>query len=394
MCIGYYKKGAANTVAVAVFAFLAVVSMGVFYGYYCYAQKLISEKKQFDRLEEKAKRELDSCNLEVDSWVKLVGEDRSKVATRIEGLTAPDNNLRGLLDEKILKLQSVEASVEIASFALQEANIDKESAAKRTQRLESVKNTELSSARGKLSNIQNLARAIESKKKSEISKVSGEISVKNSKYQKDREAFEEDRRKSLSERKTILEKSRQLVIKIRMAKGIHPDIDGHIIKPDLVKDFVTIDVGKRDGLKMGLVFRVYRFTRTGQRLDKGRIRIRNVFDNYALAAIIDYDKTMPMVPGDFIESVFFPLGSKFIVAGIFDNIKTVYSKEEIIEHIKNYKGDVQEQVDLDTAYSVEGERDMEDPELVELFSLLRQFRVKKLTPDDFALYLPDKIRKK
>jgi len=408
---------------------IAVVSMVALYFTYSWLQK---EKDELDKLtkdknalEQQAKEK----ESEVQDWQKLVGEPKAEALDRIKKaeLAPPANNLRGLVDRLVYQTNQAQTMAETVKGELDRAVAARQQATAELETLKKAKDVELAEARKKLDDIQAKAKSSEAEFQQQIAEVKDKTAKLEQDYRKEREAFEETKRKMTFELDTIREQSRQIVERLRMAKGIHPDIDGLIVITDPPRDMVSIDIGSQDGVKTGMVFRVFNFTLTGDRIDKGRIRVRAVERNSATALIIEGIRVAPkkeaappaaagteksapqeityeikplrgdqIVQGDCIESIFFPAGRNFIAAGKFDNIKISkdqreyrYSAQDVARLIQMYGGVPQTTVNLDTDYSIEGLRDLYDPASEKLFSELREFRVKAIPMDDFVKYLPD-----
>ena len=407
---------------------LALIAMAALYTTYSWVQKQESDLARLNKqknLYEERTRQLEE---DIQGWEKVVGESKTEAIQRVKqaDLAPPSDNLRGIHDQLLLERNKTQMLAESVKANLDQAVAARKQAQEELEVVRGTKEEELAKAKQRLNDIQGQARTAESSFQQQAGELRSKISKLEQDYRREREAFEEVKRKMTFDLDTIREKSRLIVERLRMAKGAHPDIDGHIVYNDSPRRMVSIDLGSDEGVKPGMVFRVYRFTRTGERIDKGRIRVRTVERNSATATIIsaigiEMEKALagaeeeeeeevstevtylvrpfkprPIVEGDYIESIFFPSGGNFIVIGNFNNVRFSshekdfrYDKIELVELVKRYGGQVQTEVTLDTNYSVEGTRDLGDPVSEKVFSELREFRVQTIPVRDFLFYLPD-----
>jgi len=387
------RKGAMSVWLVVMIVF-AVVMLATLYAVYARNQQLQATlakcKREADAFEKKASDTLQ----EIDDWKALVGQTNIEdVKTRVKeaDLTPPADNLHGLLDKLVFERNEARTLAKSMKVNVTQIEGDLKMAKAQLTEMRAAKQKELAEANKRAEDLQRKNKEIESGYQSQVAQLKAQISKLKADNGSEREAYEEDKRKMEFQLNTRREQTRQLVEKLRMAKGIHPEIDGRVVVSDLTSLLVSIDIGRAEGLKPGVVFRVYQFTRTGHRITKGRIRVKTVGKNSSTARIIEYIKTKPLIKGDFVESIFFPPGASFVVLGLFDPKKTKYSKQEIENLIKRYGGKIEEEPNMDTSFSVEGERDLEDPEQEKLFTLAREYRVPIVTVEDFVRYLPDLV---
>jgi len=159
-------------------------------------------------------------------------------------------------------------------------------------------------------------------------------------------------------RSEISEKRRRIqeLIKKKPKTIMWVDPDGEVVLSDNKLGHCWVNLGRRDGLRVGGIFEVFRYIKGGRRKAKGRIEIKKVQDNLSQAAIIESldPKDDPIVKGDHIISPFFDkLETKeFVFAGELTN--PIYSKREVIKMIEEMGASVSRELSVTTDFLVAG----------------------------------------
>ena len=116
-----------------------------------------------------------------------------------------------------------------------------------------------------------------------------------------------------------------------------------------------VNIGRRNHLKTGLIFRVYRPIKGGKKMYKGRIEVRQVDEQQAEVRIIEQvdPERNPITSGDLITSPFYDQKEEpiFVFAG------TKLTSQEMTEDflrakLKGYGVAVKGSVDINTSYLV------------------------------------------
>ena len=116
-----------------------------------------------------------------------------------------------------------------------------------------------------------------------------------------------------------------------------------------------VNIGRRNHLKTGLIFRVYRPIKGGKKMYKGRIEVRQVDEQQAEVRIIEEvdPERNPVTSGDLITSPFYDQKEEpiFVFAG------TKLTSQEMTEDflrakLKGYGVSVKGSVDINTSYLV------------------------------------------
>ena len=115
-----------------------------------------------------------------------------------------------------------------------------------------------------------------------------------------------------------------------------------------------IDLGRRDLLQKGLIFRVFQFVKGGKRLYKGRLEVLKVEERMSEVRIFDeVDELNPISSGDFVASPFYDPEADliFVFAGTeLDSGRL--TKDYLVTKMQSYGAKIADKVDLSTDYLV------------------------------------------
>lgn len=355
------RTGQVNALLVVMIV-LAVGGMTAAYIFYARADELRNQLQEVRAEKTALEKHLGETRAAIEEWQRLVGLQldvaRAKVDSFDPKLVPPRDNLAGLvltLEEKHTDAQYLR---QVAQGNLEQARKDLEGAKATYEASRQEKEAELKTTQDRLA-----------KATAELKSVEQDFRTQISQLQQDRVRSERDLRKlreelQEKEREYDLEVQRLKIIlrgKLEDLRGktqefIGQDADGTILftRPSL--GVTTIDVGEKQGVKAGMVFKVFRRDETGERINKGRVRVRTTQANASVASVVDTVSAQPMVPGDMIETPLYPEGSRFCIIGLFPRRKTnyVYSFEDLAKMIESFGGIVVQDVTLDTDFVVEG----------------------------------------
>ncbi len=128
--------------------------------------------------------------------------------------------------------------------------------------------------------------------------------------------------------------------------------DGKVMAARADEGFVILDLGRRDGLRLGTVFKVV--ARSGGRnIVKGSIEVTHVGDHQSEAHVLEeITIAEPIIPGDSLHNpVFNPAETKvFVVKGVFRN----FTKDELSRFITEGGGIVDNELSTKTHYLIAG----------------------------------------
>jgi hypothetical protein len=169
---------------------------------------------------------------------------------------------------------------------------------------------------------------------------------------RDSEAQIDDLKSQIGKITLLMDKARQQQTR---GKDVRFNIeDGEIVQVQGGGAEAYINVGRADGAGEGLTFGIYGIDRSGftQNLPKANLEIIRVLgDHRALAKILDYQVTQPVVPGDKIFNPIWDRGRKESVAilGIIDMDGDGAPDNDEFKHlVERWGGKVDAEVDLKT----------------------------------------------
>lgn len=407
---------------VAVLLVLAIIAaLGALVGaYVMYARadeaRVNTEATQKETRDTKAK--LDKARADIQKWQQLVGvetveEVKAKVNEFTPALIMPRNNLAGLITTLEEMRSKDQYRLMIAEDKLLKAQTDLEAARTEYETNRKIKDAELKRQQTRLSEATQELKKIESDFRNQINTFRSEQSNAKKKMRRMQEDLEEEqRRHRLEVQKLKNELSAMLEeVRAKMQEQI-PEADGKILFVKAALNSATIDIGMKEGVKSGMVFKVYRRDETGERVDKGRIRVRRADADVSVAEIIDTEGSESVIPGDLLDSPLFPEGQTFCVIGIFPKkMDYPYPRWEVMETIERFGGRVVENVDLNTDFVVTGHverydaldlstamrmRGMEDIEEIQKWDLENQLgrRFEEGSEDELQTIMDDDVSRR
>ena len=117
-----------------------------------------------------------------------------------------------------------------------------------------------------------------------------------------------------------------------------PDLpDGRILSTSSRSDLAYIDIGKKDGLRRGTKFEVFRFGKGGVLIPKGWVEVRDVENETAKCGILTIsDPLAPIVKGDVVVNPHFArnMEKTFVFLGEFP---TSLSKGFVEDRLTDYE---------------------------------------------------------
>lgn len=162
--------------------------------------------------------------------------------------------------------------------------------------------------------------------------------------------------------------------------------DGQLVRvsPALQKGWVNL--GRRDHLLPGLIFRVFQTLKGGRKVFKGQVEVTRVDDSHSEVRITEEADSLnnPIADGDFVASPFYDKGERpvFVLAG-----RELESKEVTLDYLRaklsNYGVEVGDKVDLNTSYLVALKGYERTPE----YAAARELRVPVLREEDVLEFI-------
>ncbi len=161
--------------------------------------------------------------------------------------------------------------------------------------------------------------------------------------------FKDNQLRSL---RTRIQKLEEEVRKEQGLDDVEPDASILAVSNETGKAWV--DVGRKDHLRKGLIFRVFQYVKGGKRLYKGRVEIRKPGEDMSEVRVVEeVDPLNPITTGDFISSPFYDPEAQpiFVFAGTNLASKDV-TREFLESQMRFYGAVIDSKVDLNTDYLV------------------------------------------
>ena len=134
---------------------------------------------------------------------------------------------------------------------------------------------------------------------------------------------------------------------------LEPDARLFRVAPSLEKGWV--DIGRKDHLMKGTLFRVFQIVKGGRKIPKGQVEIRKVGDDSSEVSIVEELDPVrnPITDGDYIASPFYDKSEKpvFVLAGTELQSKSI-TVEFLRAKLASNGVDLRREVDLNTTYLV------------------------------------------
>ncbi|MFH0965323.1 MAG: hypothetical protein V2A58_15085 [Planctomycetota bacterium] len=355
------RSGQVNTVLVVM---IVLALGGLTAAYVCYARsdELRNQLEQARAQKTELEKRLGETRAAIEEWQRVVGlaidVARAKVDSFQPKLVPPRDSLAGMILTLEEKRTEALYLLQVAQGNLEQARKDLEGAQATYEASRREKEAELKAAQDGLAKATAELKSVEQDFRTQISKLQQDRVQAERELRKMREDLQEKERGYDLEvqRLKIGLRARLEELRGKTQEFIGQDADGSIIFVRAALGVTTIDLGEKQGVKAGMVFKVFRRDETGERIDKGRVRVRTTEANASVASVVDTARDHPMIPGDLIETPLYPEGARFCIIGLFPKKKTnyVYSFEDLAKMIENFGGIVVPDVTLDTDYVIEG----------------------------------------
>jgi NAD-dependent DNA ligase len=171
-----------------------------------------------------------------------------------------------------------------------------------------------------------------------------------------------------------------------------PDLpDGRILSTSSRSDLAYIDVGKKDGLRRGTKFEVFRYGKGGVLIPKGWVEVRDVEHETAKCGVLSTtDPLSPIVKGDVVVNPHFArnMEKTFVFLGEFP---TSLSKGFVEDRLNALGARVAAKVDSNTDFLVLGDKEKGEfaPELSDLpeYKMAAQMGVQIMRLKELAAYI-------
>ncbi len=282
------------------------------------------------------------------------GRDYTSFEETVADLVASLNHLKGLLDSQTSAARSKEedALAHLRELDTVKATLNEEIAQLRSQinDLEKEKERVLAEARESETRLQGEIQTLEEEWSGRVYKLQRDLSISQGLLD------QRDKRIEILEYEIKKEKTFAMV-----------EPDGKVLRVEDELGFAWIDLGRDDRIRRGLIFDVFQYVKGGARLQKGRVEVARIESDFAEVKILEtYDKFNPITAGDQIASPFYSGDDTpvFVFAGE-KPVNRRLSREEIVQKIETFGGEVEAAVRLETDYVIAIQGYEETPEYKE-----------------------------
>ncbi|MDZ7815549.1 MAG: BRCT domain-containing protein [Planctomycetota bacterium] len=159
-------------------------------------------------------------------------------------------------------------------------------------------------------------------------------------------------------------------------------IDGTVLLANIQKNFVMLDLGKRDRIRKGMKFRVLALLKGVRPIEKGMVEIREVFDTVAYARILSMpDPENPIQSGDGVANDLYDRDEQltFVLVGKLEG----FNRVEFTRFVEEMGDKVAQSVDTNTDYLIVGTGIKGKKHEEEQVEIARELGVKIITENFF-----------
>ncbi|MFQ5654224.1 MAG: BRCT domain-containing protein [Planctomycetota bacterium] len=200
----------------------------------------------------------------------------------------------------------------------------------------------------------------------QIERIRGEASDETARLRKEMEDHEEELTSRIGEldrdlwiKDNLLARANQRIDHLQREINKEKDLamvdpDGRVLRVSEELGKGWINLGGKQRVRAGTIFNVFEYVKGGKRLQKARVEVAHVEEDYAEVRILEVlDRFNPVASGDYISSPFYNAADvpSFVIAG--DKVASGrLSLEELRRKIEKFGGTVDDEVKLDTSYLV------------------------------------------
>jgi len=389
------------SVALIVFVVLAVILGVTTYVFYSAREKERVAKEEALAETERSRRELSEANAEKAAYADATGwataahaqaDVEAKLKTLYEVMNrwnitidpALPPTAATLLKETERATFSISQILDFTETALGEAEAARIRADAEKQAMEDAKNAELDERIADLNQARADNIAMRERYEADIQELRDNITAITGEFETAKENW------SMAERDYQMKID---VLSVRIDE-MSPEIrdpqitDGKILRADLPRNFVVVDIGQKQHVRTDMEFHVFGQPGPEETIDKGIIRISNIYETQSFATIMKSYPEHPILEGDRISSPFYdPVRpQRFVITG---DLK-LYDLPTLTNIIKYAGGEIQSEVVPDTDYLIVGNVAVEMQVAQEQLSRARHYGVPVMTEERLLEYISHK----
>jgi len=381
-----------------VFVVLAVILGLSTYFFYSAKEKERQAKEEVQAELERSKSDLNRANAEKATYAEATGwltaaDAKSKVEDMLQDLydvmteseiaidPALPRNANTFLSETQRTTFSLEEGLKATKLALSEAEAGRIRADAEKKAMEEAKNAELDARNAAVNEARAENIAMRERYEAEIQELRDKTTDLTTEFETAKEDWsftEEDLKKEIAVLTGRIEAIKPEALDPQL-------IDGEILKADLENNFAIINIGEKHHVRPDMEFHVFGQPGPEETVDKGIIRITNIYETESFVTIMKSYPGHPILPGDRISSPFYDRTrpQKFVIAG---DLK-LYDLATFTNIIKAGGGEIQPEVVPETDYLIVGKVTVEMQAAQEQLSRARHYGVPVMTEERLLEYL-------
>ena len=338
---------------------------------------------------EKTTAALAGVQADLDSWQKTGGAPKSFLADVIKEakLEGQDATMKALIPLRTGQKDKSDADL----AALLKSRDEAIAAAK--EAYQTLQSTE-TSVNGQIGEALNQSLEISRRIDTDAKRLAGEVFSETEKAKQLNQTVAKERAGWKSQTATLKSDTEFMKSQLaRLQEESNPKIDllsepdATVSLADYGRRFVVLDIGRKQGVKKGMVFTVYRKTAEGQLLVKGRVIANQIYDDYCEAGIGENKKQdVPIISGDLAQSPEFPQRLRYYFFGDFAGAETLgYSASDLTELVKQSGGLALNKLDITTDVVLLGDisRLRNTEEFSSMLKTAREFHTKLMRVPQF-----------
>jgi len=381
-----------------VFVVLAVILGLSTYFFYSAKEKERQAKEEVQAELERSKSDLNRANAEKATYAEATGwltaaDAKSKVEDMLQDLydvmteseiaidPALPRNANTFLSETQRTTFSLEEELKATKLALSEAEAGRIRADAEKKAMEEAKNAELDARNAAVNEARAENIAMRERYEAEIQELRDKTTDLTTEFETAKEDWsftEEDLKKEIAVLTGRIEAIKPEALDPQL-------IDGEILKADLENNFAIINIGEKHHVRPDMEFHVFGQPGPEETVDKGIIRITNIYETESFVTIMKSYPGHPILPGDRISSPFYDRTrpQKFVIAG---DLK-LYDLATFTNIIKAGGGEIQPEVVPETDYLIVGKVTVEMQAAQEQLSRARHYGVPVMTEERLLEYI-------
>jgi len=331
-----------------------------------------------------AKEYGEKSNLE--SAKQRMEELRGKFST----VTEADQNLESVLTGVEKEYDDLQRELENLKSNYAQAQQSVAAAEQETQAIEDAKDAELQNLRDQLQSEADRNARAQKQSQGTIDQQRDRITTLETEIADRTEEWRRERNELLNKALAMEAIARENIERNRLLREKR-GADGRVVSADPDLRLVYLDIGAKHGLKRGTPFTVWTYGKGKVKESKGRVEVREVYDDYAEAGVtFTVDPFRPIVEGDYVSNIYFDR-DKAPVFVFLGELRGRYNNAQATNILRSKGARVEQSVTSDTDFLVVGEVPAGQDDVVleetETFKLAELFGVEMIGAEELLQYI-------